>query len=196
MTINPVTGEYVPDELNILNSNGNIGNFNNLGSGAIAPVTVPKWSASAISTPQSNSSNFFSTVNMNQYKVPTVFGTGSTNMSLDGTSAGTNTTTTSTTGDKSFLPENLQGWFGLGSNALSALTGLANYFNGRKALKLAQDQFNMQRNAYLDNRNTQANLINQSLQDRLNTRYLQNTGSTNGANEEYERRKLSMLNSI
>jgi len=54
----------------------------------------------------------------------------------------------------------------------------------------------MQRNAYLDNRNTQANLINQSLQDRLNTRYLQNTGSTNGANEEYERRKLSMLNSI
>lgn len=191
MAINPVTGEYVPDELNILNSNGNISNFNNLGSGAVAPVTVPKWSASAISTPQSNSSNFFSTVNMNQYKVPTVFGTGSTNMSLDGTSTGTDTT-----GNKSFLPENLQGWFGLGSNALSALTGLATYFNGRKALKLAQDQFNMQRNAYLDNRNTQANLINQSIKDRLNTRYLQNTGSTNGANEEYERRKLSMLNSI
>ena len=91
---------------------------------------------------------------------------------------------------------NAQDMLSLGSNALSALTGLGSYLNGRKALKLAQDQFNMQRNAYLDNRNTQANLINQSLQDRLNTRYLQNTGSTNGANEEYERRKLSMLNSI
>lgn len=95
-----------------------------------------------------------------------------------------------------FSNMNAQDWFGLGSNALSALTGLGSYLNGRKALKLAQDQFNMQRNAYLDNRNTQANLLNQSLQDRLNTRYLQNTGSTNGANEEYERRKLSMLNSI
>lgn len=89
-----------------------------------------------------------------------------------------------------------QDWFNMGSNALSALTGLGSYLNGRKALKLAKDQFNMQRNAYLDNRNTQANLINQSLQDRLNTRYLQNTGSTNGAGAEYERRKLSMLNSI
>lgn len=193
MAVNPITGEYIPDELNLLNSNGNIGKFNTLGTGSVGSVKVPTWSASSISTPQSNSSNFFSTVNMNQYKVPTVLGTGSTNMSLDGTSTGTDTGTGT---DKSFLPENLQGWFGLGSNALSAFTGLANYFNGRKALKLAQDQFNMQRNAYLDNRNTQANLINQSLQDRLNTRYLQNTGSTNGANEEYERRKLSMLNSI
>ena len=91
---------------------------------------------------------------------------------------------------------NAQDWLSLGSNALSALTGLGSYFNGRKALGLAHDQFNMQRNAYLDNRNTQANLINQSLQDRLNTRYLQNTGSTEGAGAEYERRKLSMLNSI
>ena len=90
----------------------------------------------------------------------------------------------------------MQDWFKTSGNILSALTGLGSYFNGRKALKLAKDQFNMQRNAYLDNRNTQANLINQSLQDKLNTRYLQNTGSTNGANEEYERRKLSMLNSI
>lgn len=90
----------------------------------------------------------------------------------------------------------MQDWFKTSGNILSALTGLGSYLNGRKALKLAKDQFNMQRNTYLDNRNTQANLINQSLQDRLNTRYLQNTGSTNGANEEYERRKLSMLNSI
>ena len=91
---------------------------------------------------------------------------------------------------------NPQDYLNLGSNIVNIATGIGSYLNGRKALKLAKDQFNMQRNAYLDNRNTQANLINQSLQDRLNTRYLQNTGSTNGANEEYERRKLSMLNSI
>lgn len=91
----------------------------------------------------------------------------------------------------------LKDLFSLGGQALSGLTGLANYFNNRKAMKLAQDQLNFNKAATIADYANQSNLANAQNYGKLTAQHMQNYSNTSGVDKEFnENWKLSNLNHL
>lgn len=72
------------------------------------------------------------------------------------------------------------GLFGAGAQGLSALGSLLQAYNGAKQLKLGQDTFKFQKNAFNQDAANQAKMVNSELEDRQKSR-ISSTGNNNSA---------------
>jgi hypothetical protein len=93
-------------------------------------------------------------------------------------------------------------WLSKGDNlkGLGELTqgisGVLSYLNGRKGLALARDQLDTAKNQWLAGYNNEVQLQNNKTRDILGPRLMQNTGSKDNLEQEYNLRRLNTLNSI